>query len=420
MTLVNDPNQRNGWQSILLQAADHVSLAPSTYSMIERRYGLLKGILDGASDPLLHDAHVLPQGSIRGRTAIRPPNGASGSCATVDADAVIWLPNAHGTPAAVVLKAIQDRFAEKSRVDEPIQELRRGIRIVYADENPGFHIDITPSRNTPGNPSRDGHGHLVVTDRTTGWKESTPIGYADWLNAVADLVVPVIATANDQALRKRMILAEATQEEMPGYEEYVDANPLRATVKLLKRHRDLWGMRQATDTYKPISAVITTLAGLSYADVARDAAVRPRTPLDAMLEIVGGMPDYIKGYAGSWQVLNPADSGENFAEKWNRGNGEGARYRAAFDAWHDEATHAFLLGLSDLGARDVLSEQMRSQFGIPGTLIERVTDALPANWVIPGMGVGKTRNQIAAAGLAGAGIISSTSQAQANSLGRLG
>jgi hypothetical protein len=420
MTLVNDPNQRNGWQSILLQAADYVSLAPSTYSMIEQRYRVLKSILDGASDPLLHDAHVLPQGSIRGRTAIRPPAGATGSCATVDADAVIWLPNATSASAATVLKAVQDRFEEKSRVEEPVQELRRGIRIVYADENPGFHIDITPARNVAGNQSRDGHGNLVVTDRRTGWKESTPIGYADWLNAVADLVVPVMAIANDEALRKRVILAEATQEEMPGYDEYVDANPLRATIKLLKRHRDLWGMRQATDAYKPISAIITTLAGLSYADVARDAAVRQRTPLDAMLEIVGGMPDYIDGYEGNWQILNPADAGENFAEKWNRDKGEGARYRAGFYAWHGEAMRAFELGLSDLGTRDVLSEQMRGQFGIPSTLVEGVTDSLPGNWAIPGMGAGKTRNQIAAAGLAGAGVSSGSSQASANSLGRLG
>jgi hypothetical protein len=418
MTLVNDQNQREGWQSILLQAADHVSLKPGTYSMIKRRYDVLKETLDGASNPLLHDAHVLPQGSIRGRTAIRPPTGATGSCATVDADAVIWLPNAGNTSAAVVLKAVQDRFEEKSRVEEPIQELRRGIRIVYADENPGFHIDITPSRNAAGNASRDGCGHLVVTDRTTGWKESTPIGYADWLNAVADLVVPVVAM--DQALRKRVLLAEATQEEMPDYDEYVDANPLRATIKLLKRHRDLWGMRQSTDKYKPISAVITTLAGLSYADVARDAAIKPRTPLDAMLEIVGRMPEHIRGYEGNWQVLNPADSSENFAEKWNRGNGEGAQYRAAFRSWHGEVMQAFVLGLTDLGARDALPEQMRKQFGIPGTLVEGVTDSLPGNWVIPGMGAGKTRNQIAAAGLAGAGISSGASQASANSLGRLG
>jgi len=420
MTYAFDATQRRGWEEVLLQAADQISLAPSTYDMIEKRYGVLKGLLDGAADSLLHDAHILPQGSIRARTAIRPPPGAKGSCATIDADAVVWLPRAMHASAPTVLAAIKKRFEEGTRVSEPIEDLRRGVRIVYADENPGFHIDVTPARNASGNEDEYGYGHLVVPDRVTGWKESTPIGYADWLNDVANLKMSIIAMANDAALGKRMVLAEATQEDMPTYEQYVDANPLRATVKLLKRHRDLWGMRQPTDDYKPISALITTLAGRSYEAVAKDAAVRPRTPLSAMMEIVAGMPDYISGGPGHWQVLNPADPKENFGEKWNRADSEGPMYRDAFYAWHGEVTRAFALGLRDLGQRETLSEEMHRQFGIPTKLVERVTASLPGDWSIPGLELGRTRNQIALAGLAGAGVASNAPQHGANTLGRLG
>lgn len=420
MTYVNDETQRNGWEELLLQAAAQVSLTPAVYQMIEQRYGVLKDILDAADDALLHDAHILPQGSIRGRTAIKPPPGASGTCATVDADAVVWLPHAAGADAATVLEAIQERFEAGTRVDAPIEELRRGVRIVYADENPGFHIDITPARNVVGNSQCDGNGNLVVPDRETGWKASTPIGYADWLNEVADLAIPTLTIAMDAAARRLVLAKEATQEDMPTYQEYVDSNPLRATVKLLKRHRDMWGMRQPTDEYKPISALITTLAGLSYEEVARGNLVRWRSPLDAMIEIVDRMPDFVGGGPGNWEVLNPADRGENFAEKWNREKGVGDRYRAAFYAWHAEAKADFALGLRDLGGRDALPDEMRRKFGIPVTLVEAVTAGLPGNWVIPGMGAGKTRNKIAAAGLAGAGVTSGASQHSANSLGRLG
>jgi hypothetical protein len=420
MTYVNDETQRNGWEELLLRAAAQVSLTPAVYQMIEDRYGVLKGILDAAADSLLHDAHILPQGSIRGRTAIKPPPGASGTCATVDADAVVWLPHAAGVKAATVLEAIQKCFEAGTRVDAPIEELRRGVRIVYADENPGFHIDVTPARNVVGNSECDGNGNLVVPDRVTGWKASTPIGYADWLNEVADLAIPALTIAMDAFGRTRVVAKEATQEDMPKYQEYVDSNPLRATVKLLKRHRDMWGMRQPKDEYKPISALITTLAGLSYEKVARGSLVRWRSPLDAMIEIVDRMPEFIGGSQGKWEVLNPADDGENFAEKWNRDKGVGDRYRAAFYTWHAEAKADFALGLRDLGGRDVLPDEMRRKFGIPVTLVESVTASLPGNWVIPGMGAGKTRNQIAAAGLAGVGAASAASQQSANSLGRLG
>lgn len=97
---------------------------------------------------------------------------------TIDADAIVWLPNAGDADADTVLAAIEQRFREGSRVQSDIVQLRRGIRIEYADENPGFHIEITPARAVQGNNESNGQGKLEVPDRVTGWKASSSIPYA--------------------------------------------------------------------------------------------------------------------------------------------------------------------------------------------------------------------------------------------------
>ncbi|MFS9605607.1 nucleotidyltransferase, partial [Klebsiella pneumoniae] len=80
---------------------------------------------------------------------------------------------------------------------------------------------------------------------------------------------------------------------------------------------------------RPISAVITTLATHAYLDVVKESQSKPLAPLDAILEIVRRMPQHIAHRGNDCFVCNPADNGENFAEKWNR-PGEGQGYRQAF------------------------------------------------------------------------------------------
>src|SRR5690606_36108278 len=104
----------------------------------------------------------------------------------------------------------------------------------------------------------------------------------------------------------------------------------RATIKLLKRHRDEWAIRTTNEDYRPISAVITTLATHAYLDVAKESHLKPLRPLDAILEIVRRMPQHIKYKGDDCLVCNPLDNGENFSEKWNRPS-EGQYYRDAFN-----------------------------------------------------------------------------------------
>jgi hypothetical protein len=144
MLLSNEQTKRNSWEYFLLRAAREISLSEAQYQKINDRYSQLEKILSASDNPLLAEAHIFVQGSMRLKTTIKPIPGAPADLDTIDADAIIWLPHAQGASAKEVLEAIEQRFREGSRVQEEVKQLRRGIRIVYADENPGFHIDVTP------------------------------------------------------------------------------------------------------------------------------------------------------------------------------------------------------------------------------------------------------------------------------------
>jgi hypothetical protein len=86
-------------------------------------------------------------------------------------------------------------------------------------------------------------------------------------------------------------------------------------IQILKRHRDEFFKNNHDKA--PISVIITTLATHSY-----DRAVSQNTydsVYDLMLDVVGGMLDFIKvnpRTAEVW-IANPSHPAENFAEKWN-------------------------------------------------------------------------------------------------------
>lgn len=416
--LVSSENPRSrGWERTLFQAAAKISLSPSLYDTINQRYDTLQEILRASDNPILKNVHVFHQGSIRLRTAIKP-HGQSGELGTVDADAVVWLENAGNASAEDVLGAIEDRFKDGVRVEAPIEPLRRGIRIVYADENPGFHIDVTPARNTPLNPSTLGQGRLLVPDRDLkAWKASAPIDYCIWLEKVAALSLPI--SERVMMSEEALVYDEVSQEEMPSYAAYTDGNVLRAAIKLLKRNRDTWADEHPDQCdYRPISALITTLAGLSYERIAQDRSFHFQRPLDALIAVVRTMPSFIKGSPGQWEVLNPADREENFAEKWNRPDGK--KYREAFLGWHQHALGSFQIGLHEQASMESYQEEVSRAFGVEKGFLDAVTSQMPKNWDLPGRADGFTRSSLALSALSGTSVAGRGKQSDLDPVDRLG
>jgi len=410
--------KRDSWEYFLLRAARDISLSEAQYEKIIDRYSQLERILSATDSPLLAEAHIFSQGSIRLKTTINPVSGAPADLDTIDADAIVWLPHAQGAQAHEILEAIEQRFKRGSRVQEGIQQLRRGIRIVYADENPGFHIDVTPARAINGNTEGNGEGKLEVPDRVTGWKASSPIPYSNWLQAASNQKI-ALENRGMVFAKGRPTFDAATQDPLPDYQDYVDPDPLRATIKLLKRHRDEWAIRTRNEEHRPISAVITTLATHAYLDVARESQSKPLRPLDAILEIVRRMPQYIRYWSGDCFVFNPADSGENFAEKWNRPN-VGQRYRQAFTDWHASASKSVSLGLESFDSATSFAEAVKENFGMEPAFISAVNNDIPPNWTMPGRPDGTTRNSASLATLVGGMSNSGSSQTSVKPVGRLG
>ncbi|WP_349733434.1 nucleotidyltransferase domain-containing protein [Pseudomonas jessenii] len=416
MLLSNEQTKRSSWEYFLLRAARDISLSEAQYEKINDRYSQLEKILSASDNPLLAEAHIFVQGSMRLKTTIKPIAGAPADLDTIDADAIIWLPHAQGAGAQEVLEAIEERFKEGSRVQEEIKQLRRGIRIVYADENPGFHIDVTPARAIAGNGEGNGEGKLEVPDRETGWKASSPIPYSNWLQVASaqEISLEHLVIAKNQRM-----LDAATQAPLPQYEDYIDQDPLRATIKLLKRHRDEWAIKTKSADTRPISAVITTLATHAYLDVVKESKSKPLSPLDAILEIVRRIPQHIVYRGSDCFVCNPADNGENFAEKWNR-PGEGQGYRQAFATWHADASTSVSLGLESFESADTFAEAVKKNFGIAPAFITAVNNEIPANWTMPGRPDGTTRNSASMGALFGGTSGGGNSQSSVKPVGRLG
>jgi hypothetical protein len=415
---VNTGNTKySSWEFFLLSAAEKISLSEAQYQIINNRYQQLQKVLDAADDPLLAQAHIFVQGSMRLRTTIKPVADAPKDLGTIDADAIVWLPHAQGASAMQVLDAIYQRFNDGSRVQAKIELLRRGVRIVYADENPGFHIDVTPARAIAGNGQENGAGKLEVPDRELqGWKASSPLPYATWLQTASQ---EQIALDSTHRLAKRDgRLVEASQEPLPDYALYSEQDPLRAAVKMLKRHRDEWAIRTGTEGHRPISAVITTLASQAYLDVAKASKARALRPLEAMMAIVQRMPAYIQGHPGHYQVCNPKDPGENFAEKWNRPDGQ--LYRQAFDRWHAHAMSSFALGLQTFSSTAAFADSVKESFGIGGAFVNEINEAIPPNWTLPGRAYTVTRNATVAGAFFGEGVRGQGAQENVKPVGRLG
>lgn len=416
MFINEEQSKRNSWEHFLLRAAKEVSLSESQYDKINDRYSQLERILSASDNPLLAEAHIFIQGSIGLKTTIKPAPGASEDMDTIDADAIVWLPNAKDAEAHEVLEAIEERFREGSRVQEEIKQLRRGIRIVYADENPSFHIDVTPARAIDGNADEKGDGKLEVPDRKTGWKASSPVPYSNWLQVAS--TQKIISEGISVAKSHRGVDA-ATQAPLPDYQDYLDQDPLRAAIKLLKRHRDEWAIRTKNEDYRPISAVITTLATHAYLDVVNESKSQPLQRLDAILEIVRRMPNHIRHQGTDCFVCNPMDNGENFAEKWNRPL-VGQRYQQAFNEWHLHAKASITLGLKSFESAESFAEAIQENFGMGKKFTNDVNNEIPANWTMPGRSAGITRNTLAMGSIFGGSSAGASSQDKVKPVERLG
>lgn len=294
---------------------------------------------------------IYPQGSFRLGTVVKPIADED----NFDVDVVCLLKN---LPPEISQKDLKQMVGDalKSNADYERmlrqEEGRRCWTLQYADSRK-FHMDILPATNDDftwlleANIPYERAKHAIkITDKTcltyadcrdTQWSKSNPIGYGDWFKE----------RMLEELIREKQILSARTSKSIESIEDYEVKTPLQRAVQILKRHRDfMFG----DDEDRPISIIITTLAGHAYSNESN--------LYDSLIGLLDRMPDHIKVENGKKKVENPVNTAENFADRW----GDFPQREENFYTWLTKAKEDFIEIFNTEGFAKSI-ENLRESFG---------------------------------------------------------
>jgi hypothetical protein len=313
-----------------------LEISPAMFQLAKERYESIAAYLNEEGSPLRRFyITIYPHGSTNLETTVKPINGAEH-----DVDVICRLLVSERCPQTAFLDLIYNRLNQRGCYT--LERKNRCVRVQYANE---FHIDITPAI-----PDVDlGPENILVTDKEIGrWKESNTKDYALWFRGIA-ILSPRISYADREVVKS--FSAGAEPLPAPKFSKPM----LNRIIQLMKRHRDVMfdGDRGA-----PISAIITTLAALSYEYHVRRSVFQNQ--IEFLMAVVRDMPNFITRVGVEERVPNPANPLENYADKWLRH----PERRTAFHNWHAAVVlHvAEVLGSGDTG-KLVLFQTLSSAYG---------------------------------------------------------
>lgn len=277
---------------------------------------------------------VYSQGSTRLGTNNRPITQKD----EYDFDGVAELDIAKEKTTQKMLKnLIGDRLKENPEYEPILEEGRRCWTLTF---NGTFHMDILPAI-----PNREGKlKSILITDKELReWQFSNPRGYADWFKRRMVTEYASVREPIEQALK-------ATVEEVPAWRI---KTPLQKCVQLVKRHRDVYF--QDDPKNKPVSIVITTLAGRAY---------QGHTDLfEAVGKVIPNMRRFIgKKEDGKYVISNPVEEEENFADKWT----EHPERERNFFAWLYKLEYDFAQ-LCEADGLENIGSLFADMFGVPAS-----------------------------------------------------
>jgi len=342
---------------IVKELTKGLDISNSMYNDAETKYFAVAKYLGESSNPLLQDAIIYPQGSMKLGTVVKPHKKEE-----FDLDLVIHLPKVNSSyNSDLIHKLIGDRLKEKKSPYKDICESKnRCWTINYKTK---FHLDITPAISNPFVEAEEFHytdtAELVPDKKLKDWKDSNPKGFATWFANIAKLMpIFVLKRFNsfDSNLSVQAINESYTIEDIPDNNEYKGL--LRSTVQLLKKHRDHYFMERGKGSVecKPISILITTLATKSYEKIILER-IEYTCPFEMMKDVVGQMHLFIKKDNG-FKVSNPTNENENFAEKWNTN----VEYAKSFAQWQ-KAAYDELHELQKQNGMDKIGKVLEKSYG---------------------------------------------------------
>ena len=211
-----------------------------------------------------------------------------------------------------------------------------------------FHIDLLPcvheSASVKNTIKPDAYKNTAVaithiSDRRTNpytyaWRQSNPQGFAKWFDDINYGRYTAIKASDRQRVFENYRSIFSSIEAVGN--DYT-RSPFQMVIQILKRHRDVMYANKERECFKPISIIITTLVGkiveenhvtenntyellnivleglayyssLQTEGITSDFAEEFKTKQLVQKHMVNG-----KSY---WSIKNPANSGENLADKW--------------------------------------------------------------------------------------------------------
>lgn len=319
----------NEMNEILKQIAVELDISDSVYEQVVERYKSLgKWLCRPESLVKRYDPGIYAQGSIGLGTVVKPINDED----EYDVDLVCELVKlGKQTVTQQQLKewiGIEIKgYAKEHGMNSIPTEGRRCWTLHYADSSK-FHMDTLPSipdganlskfLESKGLPNPWTMNAIAITDTKSpmyrqislDWTQSNPKGYLLWFIS-----------------RFPKTLFEAKSATVEPVMDYKVKNPLQQSIQILKRHRDIMFEDEVDD--KPISIILTTLAGHAYNG--------ELSLSDALLRIVNNMENHIGTRNGEDYIPNPSNQNENFADKWR----EHPKRRDNFYKWLEQAKADF-------------------------------------------------------------------------------
>lgn len=353
-----------------------LELTNSQFQDAKQKYEAVAEWLNSGEVIRLLGPQIIPQGSIRLGTTVRPIGRDE-----FDIDLVCKLIYAgKEQDQANIRNIIGARLKENKKYSSILEPLNRGWRLNYS-KSQKFHLDITPAVMN-GNLN---NGEILVPDKELKkWKPSNPEGYAERFELYSSLL-------------PRFVVMESlrfTAGISPLPEPQPFKSILKRTIQILKRHRDEY-FQNKNSKLAPISIIITTLAAKSYALIIESTTFE--SELDLMYQVIKNMDKFIiktnVNGKTNYSIPNETTIGENFAEKWNK-HPERAE---AFYIWQGAALE-FIERLSEQEGLDNLKELLAGKFGAYATnrAFDRYTNSVSE---------ARSKGQLKTSSLTGIGIL---------------
>lgn len=304
-----------------------LDISPTDFERARSRYKAVGDWLEGGEYDSGDQLDIYIQGSFRLGTVIRPYRNSSD--ADYDIDQVCEI-NGRATGARILKNDVGNRLKENGDYERMLdEEGRRCWTLIYASQEgrPGFHLDVLPSRLASERVSTK----IDITHKGSdsySWKSSNPKGYYEWFKARNSFTESTLISQRTRIFEKNGALYRSASE-VP--KQLVRTN-LQRSIQLMKRHRDVFFDGKE---FSPISIIITTICAHRYAGAGIYETIVgfcDYVIVRLATVIIGEQPDYdgILDYVnGGWIILNPADSKENFADRWR----EEREREEAFFSW---------------------------------------------------------------------------------------